>query len=331
MDICKQDDRALPDIPVKAGFAQLLARNSIRIPQQAKALPGDLADDPDSKPRPGERLPPDHLLRQPQLSANSTHLILEQGAQRLNKLKTKVFRQAAHIVVALDISRTVAASGLHNIGVQRPLNKELHFPAFAAGLRNNITRSLLKSTDKFLADDLTLTFRLAHPFKRVKEILGSIYSNQFYPCRLNEVMPDLFNLTFAEETVIYEHACQPVADSFMHKRSSNSRIHPAGKPADHLLIANLFPYLRNLLIDNAGRVPAAWEPRFLMQEILKKVLPQGGMLHFGMPLHTIQFPRLIFHSGYRGAFGMGQHRKPLRSLTHCHTMAHPCGLPRRGT
>jgi hypothetical protein len=43
------------------------------------------------------------------LGAHGPHLILER-AQRLDKLELQVFGQAAHIVVTLDVGRTLTAT-----------------------------------------------------------------------------------------------------------------------------------------------------------------------------------------------------------------------------
>ena len=58
-----------------------------------------------ASPGPGERLAPDHALRQAEFFADDPHFVLEQLAQRLDELDRDVVGQAADVVVALDLGR----------------------------------------------------------------------------------------------------------------------------------------------------------------------------------------------------------------------------------
>ena len=51
----------------------------------------------------GERMPPDQLLRQTQFQAEAAHLVLEQVLERLDQLEAEFLRQAADVVVRLDV------------------------------------------------------------------------------------------------------------------------------------------------------------------------------------------------------------------------------------
>ena len=96
MHVGKQHDRALPDVAVEAGLGKLLTCDGISFAQQVKTFLGDFADDADAETRTREWLTPDNLIRQTEFGANGAHLILEQGAQRLDELEFDVLRQAAH-------------------------------------------------------------------------------------------------------------------------------------------------------------------------------------------------------------------------------------------
>ena len=85
----------------------------------------DFADDPDAEARSGERLASDDLLRQAQLGADRPDLVLEQRAQRFDQFELQVLRQSAHVVVALDVRRALAAAGFDDVRVQRSLHQEL--------------------------------------------------------------------------------------------------------------------------------------------------------------------------------------------------------------
>ena len=69
------------------------------------ALRRHFADDADGEARAGEGLAADDLVRQAELEADGTHLVLEQVAQRLDDLQHHVLRQPADVVVRLDDAR----------------------------------------------------------------------------------------------------------------------------------------------------------------------------------------------------------------------------------
>ena len=103
--VAQQHDRALPDLAVQAGAGELLAGDRVRGAQHVEPLPGDLADDPDPQPRPGERLPPDDPVGQAELGADPADLVLEQRAQRLDQRELQVVREPADVVVACPPGR----------------------------------------------------------------------------------------------------------------------------------------------------------------------------------------------------------------------------------
>ena len=88
---------------------------------------GDLADDPDREARARERLAVDHLLRQAQLQPDGANLVLEQVPQRLDELELQVRRQAADVVMGLDLLRglRLGRGALDDVRVERALGQEV--------------------------------------------------------------------------------------------------------------------------------------------------------------------------------------------------------------
>ena len=84
----------------------------------------DRADDADAQAGAGERLALHDRLGQAQLRADAPDLVLEQQPQRLDQLELQVVRQAADVVVALDVGRALAAAGLDDVRVERALDQE---------------------------------------------------------------------------------------------------------------------------------------------------------------------------------------------------------------
>ena len=108
----------------------------------------DLADDPDAETGPGERLPVHDRLRQAQFGADPRHLVLEQRPQRLDQLELQVVRQAADVVVALDVGRAGAAAALDDVRVERALHEELVVLTVRSGLGLQVPGGLLEGPDE---------------------------------------------------------------------------------------------------------------------------------------------------------------------------------------
>src|SRR3546814_10580687 len=81
-----------------------------------------------SKPWPRKGMPTDKDVRQAQFTAQLTHLILEQFAQRFNQLHVHAVGKAANIMMALDRYRWPAgkADAFNDIWVKSALRSEEH-------------------------------------------------------------------------------------------------------------------------------------------------------------------------------------------------------------
>src|ERR1700686_502102 len=73
-------------------------------------------------------MPMHHVLWQTKLHTELAHFVLEQFAQRLQKLQLHVLSQTAHIVVRLDDVRFTGfvAGRFYSIGIIRPDREPLH-------------------------------------------------------------------------------------------------------------------------------------------------------------------------------------------------------------
>jgi hypothetical protein len=170
-DVRQQHHRHLPDVVVQSGGGQLCTCDGVSFAEQVQPLLGDLPDNTDAKPRTGERLASHDLLRQPKLGPYSADLILEQGAERLHKLKLQVFRKAAHVVVALDVGCAFAAAGFDDVRVQSALDEELDLLPVGSSFGNDRQLSFFECADEFAADDLAFGLGIADAGKRSLEAL----------------------------------------------------------------------------------------------------------------------------------------------------------------
>src|SRR5215213_4863811 len=148
----RQDRERLPQRPVQTGALDLVDDDPIGLAQRVESLGSDLADDPDREAGAGERLEEDDRLRESHLEPDRAYLVLEQVAQRLDQLEPQVGRQAADVVMGLDLlgGLRLGRRAFDHIRVERPLGEELDLP----GIALDLGRLFLEHADELVADDL---------------------------------------------------------------------------------------------------------------------------------------------------------------------------------
>ena len=106
-----------------------------------------------ARPGPGNGWRQTIALGQAELLAHAPHLVLEEGAQRLDELHGHVLGQSADVVMRLDLrGDALGAARLDHVRVERALDEE-------AGLADRV-RLLLEDADELLADDAALLLGL---------------------------------------------------------------------------------------------------------------------------------------------------------------------------
>src|SRR5207248_6973567 len=125
----------LPDLAVEPVALDLVDHDPVGVAEDLEALRGHLAEAADGEPRARERLSIDHLLRHAELEPDRPHLVLEEVAQRLDELEAQAWRQAADVVVGLDLAggpSDIRRGPLDDVGIHRALGEEVA-PAQAGG------------------------------------------------------------------------------------------------------------------------------------------------------------------------------------------------------
>src|SRR5262245_50355296 len=129
------------------------------------------------------------------------HLVLEELAQRLDKLDGHVLWKAADVVVALD-GGGVAAAGLDHVRVERALDQE-------AGGAERLGLAL-EDANELPPDDLALLLRVGDAAQALEEVLLSPDDHQRHLQVTPEGLLHLLGLVVAQEAVVHEHAGEPV-------------------------------------------------------------------------------------------------------------------------
>src|SRR5882724_4363802 len=203
----------LARLVVQVVFAQLADEDVVGVAQQVGELFLDLAEDPHTQARTGERVPVDHLARQSELNAQAPHFILEQLAQGLNEFELHLLRQAADVVMRLDDVRFASASPrrLDYVWVDRTLRKESN-----AG---QLVGFFVESLDECAPDDLALLLRVSDSGQRSEKALFGIDADDAYAEVLGKRTHHLVTLAEAQQTMIDEYTDELITDRAMEERS----------------------------------------------------------------------------------------------------------------
>ena len=142
-------------------------------------------------------MPPHNLGRQAKIQTHLTNFILEQRAQRLDEVELQVVGKATDVVVALDVGRARAATGFHDVGIERALYEELHGLVGARCIDDG-PRRILEHPDELATNDLALGLGVAHVGERIKETSPGIDNNKTNPGGRHIVALDLLSLALAQ-------------------------------------------------------------------------------------------------------------------------------------
>ncbi len=326
-DVREQDNRALPDLAVEAGRREFLAGDGVGLAQQVEPLLRHLADDADAQAGTREGLTLDDLVRQAELLSDHPDLVLEQLAQRLDQLELEVFRQAADVVVGLDVRRAGPATGLDHVRVQRALHQELHRRTL---VRDDLGLRLLEDPDELTADDLPLLLGVTDPGERLEEPLLRVHNLQLYAGRGHEVLLDLLGLALAHQAVVDVHAGQLGADGLLDQRRRHGGVDAAGQTADGAPVADLLADGRDLLLDDVAGGPVRLQTRTPVQEVLQHLLAVRGVHDLGVVLDAVQLLLVVLEGGDRDDVRGGRHGEALGGGGAGVAVRHPHVLLGRG-
>ena len=201
----------LPNVAVEPGSLNLAHEDVVRFSQDIEALSCHLPENADRKARARKRLAEQELVVEAKLTAELTHFVLEELAQRLHELELQMLGKSAHIVMALDdVGRSFDRDALDDVRIEGPLHEET-----GIGDRG---RFFGEDIDELASDDLAFLLRIDDPVELSEETIGGVDGDDFERQLLRETLHHLGSFVFSKHAVIYEDAGQLVADRPVCKR-----------------------------------------------------------------------------------------------------------------
>ena len=265
-------------------LGDLIAEDEVRVAQDVQLILGHRAEAADGQTRARERLAHDQILRQAELAAERTHLVLKQQTQRLNDLlEIHKVRQAADVVVALDDGSDIRA-GFDHVGIDRTLSQIVD--------RADLLALFLKDADELLADDLALGLRVGDVLQARKEALLGVDTHEVDVPVFKRGL-DFVALVLAQQTVIDKDARKLAADGLGQQRRRNGGVHAAGKRQQHLAVADLGADVRNGLAHEVAHRPVTGRAADLIEEVAQHGLTVLGVVDLGVKLHAVEAARLV--------------------------------------
>ncbi len=188
--------------------------------------------------------------------------------------------------MALDrLARSFHAARLDNIGIERALYQPVQSAVGASGLFCDAGRFVVKYGDEFRANDFSFCLRVGHRGEFCEEPLRRIDGNEIEPQLVAQILLDIDEFVFAQNTVVDEDAGELAADGLVHQDRGYRGVDAAREPADHVARADLFANRRNGGLDKVCWSPVAASAADGKDKILEKILPQGCVVDLGMKLH----------------------------------------------
>ena len=284
----EQHGEALPNLTIPAGITQFLLHDGVGLAEDIQPLTGHFADHADGEAGTGERLTPDDGFGHTEFRAHLTHFILEQFTQRLDELHVHLFRQAAHVVVALDDrARPLVGHGLDHVGIEGPLSQPFHVADGA--------RLFIEDVDEGMADDLALLLRVFDPGEQIEETILRVHQLEVQIEVLAQVGDDLVAFAGAEHAVIHKDAVQVLADGLVQQHGDHGGVHTAGERADHMPVAHGFAHFVDHALHKGRHGPVRGDLGDLEQKVAEHGVAVHGVVHFGVELHGVDLAGLVGH------------------------------------
>ena len=283
-----QNGEVLVDLGVQTCICDLLTENRVRLAQNVALLLGDLAGDADAEAGTRERLAHNEILRQTELKAELTDLVLEQHAQRLDDLlEVDEIRQTADIVMALDDGCVILA-GLDDVRINGALCEVIHL----ADLRADLLAHLLEGADELRADRLALVLGVGQTLERGKELVLFVHADEV-EVPLGERLLDLVALVLAHQAVVDEDAGELVADGLCDERGGNGAVHAAGQGQQDLAAADLLADGGDGGAHIVAHVPGAGTAADAVEEVADHILTMLGVVDLRVELHAVEAAGLV--------------------------------------
>ena len=249
--------------------------------QELQALGSDFPRDAHRQARTGERLSGDQAIVDPHEAANGAHFVLEELAQGFDQVHVEVFRQAPHVVVALDDGCVAAVhvDRFDHIGIERALPQK-------TGVAKAL-RLLAKDLDEIVTDALALELGILHASQALEETFRGIDHGQVQAQVLAELGLDQIALAVPQKAVVDEDAVQAIADGLVQDHGGDRGVDAAGEAEHHFAaLSDLFADLSDLTVDDGLGLPVAGQLADRVEKVRQELFAAGGVAHFGVELHS---------------------------------------------
>ena len=226
-------------------------------------------------------------------------------------------------MVRFDHRGLAAQAGLHHIGVDRSLCKEVN--------GTDLLRLFLEDADEFFADDLSLRLGIGHARKLDVETMLRVHAHkiQIKVSVRPEDRLHLVTLVLAKKAVIDEDARQLIADGAGQKACRYRRIDAAREAEKHFAVADLCADIADRRLDEGVHFPRTVAAADAANEVVDHLRSLGRVKHFRMELNAVEVALFVLACCDRTILRMCHGSKARRHSTDVVEVAHPAYRRRR--
>ena len=207
----QQDGEGLGDLSVEAGGFDFVDEDFVCGSEDFEPFGRYVSDDSDGEARSGEWMAPDDVFWEAEVFADDSDFVLEQVAERLDKLEAEFCGQAADVVVELDICGGIAVfrAGFDDVGIEGALGEESgvgYFPGLG-----------FECFDEFVADYFAFLLRVGDAGELFEELLGPVNDAEVHVKVIAECRNDALAFVLSEQAVIDKDTDELVAYGLMNQ------------------------------------------------------------------------------------------------------------------
>ena len=180
-----------------------------------------------------------------------------------------------------------------------------------------------KDIDEELANRLALLLRIGDAGERGQKCLRCINVNERNIVVPPEQREHLFGLGEPQQTMVHEHAGEPIADRLVDQHRRDRGVDAAGEATDHPALADLSPDLLDRLLLEGAHGPIAPAAGDLAHEISQQRGAVRRVHDLEVELGGVEAARLVGNHGDRRIGRGADHPKALRQPGDAVAVTHP--------
>ena len=204
---------------------------------------------------------------------------------------------------------------LNHVSIECALCQEVEVAEFST--------LFIEAVNKLVTNDFTFTFWIRHTCQFTQETVACIDAHYVDTKQIFTHIHHLVALVFTKHTMVDEHTCELVANSFVDKHCHYCRVDTTTQSTQHFAVAHLFADFSNLHIDIALHCPILLCFTHFEHEVSNNICAIYRTAHFWVELHEVCFQFWIINSSCKSVITLSCHAEVFRMTSYVVAVRHP--------